>query len=847
MSIFSIGAMLAAIVWQGESIPTTNTEAIDLGYVYLKQGDALSPRESSYNSNARWSDDRFPHADAMYFNAAGFILSPTTDGSTTYEAEGDANRTNMVFYGKRLVLANGKQFAPCGYGNSEHAPITTGEEGLFSAGGKGIINWSGNKACIKGPFTILNDEGVPFYVYSHPAENVHQDVYFYGDWRSRDVSRVVFTRNPVATSGVGSIHFHVTGEFDDFSGIVTVETNCELTVSSGIPNGTLQLGFEGYTGKETSGLAPFESGLNGKLKTAGQMGEDLLFKRIFSNGGTLSVPATNRWTVQTLDLNRGEIDIELGDASSLPRLAVTDSLNFVDKPVRLVLAGEVDLSVHQEWTVLSAPSGSILEGDFEISGVGLECRVVDDGQNARVMALSRRIVKSAAPVNYANGNNPYPTHFDSDKDSNGVILWEDGLAPMNSNIDYVLSHSGGFPCNDNALAPFRGHSLTLAENIVLSSGNNTPYACGLHVPDLRIENGVKMLIWSGSNRQGEQRYNKTTFRLQGAITVGEGAVANFNPYGDKFLRIESLLYGTGTIKLTTIDTVATDSAKAHHELTALNTSFKGRIHLTHPGLTKTDLVTPTKTICNRLYVADGRNLGGALDRFCYDAFRIDQLSVVFPTETAVAFDQANRGVYVQGCGRFDIPERHGIALKNPLTLNGELEKEGDGTLVLAGALRFAANDEVHERGLPQPGANIIRVLAGSLYPQATNSLDGAEVQMADGAALHYSLAPDGDGMREYGPVNTKWPSPFVKVEGAESQKIAVHLDATALNDDTPRQITVALGTFASRSLAEQLVSRFDCSSPWKGYRAVLSVRDNDNDTATIVCVVKKRGMVMVLR
>ena len=846
MCLFSFGALFAAIVWQGESIPTNNDEAIALGYVYQKEGDPTSPRGSSYNSSERWSDERYPHADAMYFNAAGYILSPN-DGAATYEAEGDANRTNMVFYGKRIVLANGKMFAPCGYGNSELAPITTGADGLFSAGGKGIINWSGNKACIKGPFTILNNEGTPFYVYSQPGENVHQDVYFYGDWRSRDVSHVVFTRNPVASSSVGSIHFHVTGGFDDFYGVLSVETNCELTVSSGIPNGTLQLGFEGYTGKGTSGLAPFESGLNGKFKTSGVLGENLLFQRIFSNGGTLTVPSINRWTVQTLDLNCGVINLELGDSSQTPRLAVAESLNFLGKPVRLVLTGQTDSSIHQEWTVLSAPSGSIREDDFEISGAGLESRVVDDGQEARLLALSRQVVTSVAVVKYKEGNNPYPTHFDSDKDIDGVTLWSDGLAPTNSNIDYVLRHSGGFPCNDNALAPFRGHSLTLAENIVLSTGNNTPNACGLHVPDLRIENGVKMVIWSGSNRTDEQRYKKTTFRLQGAITVEDGDVANFNPYGDKFLRIESQIFGAGTLKLTTIDTVATDSAKAHHELTALNTSFKGRIHLTHPALTKPGLDIPTRTICNRLYVADGRNLGGALDRFCHDALRIDRLSVVFPTETAVAFDQANRGVYVQGCGRFDIPEHHSIALKNPLTLNGELEKEGDGTLILAGALRIAANDEVEERGLPQAGTNIIRVLAGSLYPQSTNSLDGAEVQMADGAALRYSLAPDGEGMREYGPVNTKWADPFVKVEGSESQKIAVLLDASALEDDTPRQIAVALGTFASRSVAEQLVSRLDCSSPWKRRRAILSVRDNDNGTATILCEVKKGGLVFVLR
>ena len=80
MSLFSLGALLAAIVWQGESIPTNNDEAIELGYVCLTKGDYTgTPRESSYNSSDRWSDKRFPHADAMYFNAAGYILSPNVE------------------------------------------------------------------------------------------------------------------------------------------------------------------------------------------------------------------------------------------------------------------------------------------------------------------------------------------------------------------------------------------------------------------------------------------------------------------------------------------------------------------------------------------------------------------------------------------------------------------------------------------------------------------------------------------------------------------------------------------------------------------------------------------------
>lgn len=832
----------ATITWNGETFPTTTAEASSLGYVTLTTGDNVATRDSSYTNSVRWSDGKLPHADAKYFDGAGFLIDPNAGNLVTID--GVTRRAND-FAGKRVVLGDNMVFATCCGGTTAATATSFGEEGFFSVGGNALRNWAGN-IHLKGPFTILNGNGTynsarNFYIEYSSTRN--GAMHFHGPWRTRDNGtsevRVFFTRGYSTTAQMGAFAAHLDGDLSGVIGRFVAETNCSIAVNSSMPTGAIQLGLQGVTNRDTQGLAPVESGLNGEFQTEAAQGSALTFKEIYSNGGTVTLNASNTWTVATLKLKAGILKAALNPATeTMPALTVTDALVFEQKPVKLVLSGSDASVLGKSCRVLSAPTGSFAESDFTIVNPdNLVLSFRDDGTMATLTATRYNDVRTIRAMG-ATDSTSYSTPFDSATDASGNFFWSDHLAP-HADADYIVEHNIPLPSNTEAMPKFAGHSLTLTKGVYLPSGNANPFTVGFEVADLRLKGLCQIRVWSGEKTRNER--GLFPYTIAGNITIPEGETGRLQPFGERVIVTSSELHGTGTLWLDTNNDCSVPFG--YHELTALNTDFKGQILAS--VVTKETRSVPSEANKVTVFVTDGRNLGGSLEAFRHDAIQFEQMSLLKVTND-VTLDQANRGFLVKGTARLEAAAGTTLKLATPLTLNGQLRKEGAGTLALAGKLRFGLNDNLSDTTAPSADANLIRVRAGSLKPMATAALDGAEVRFSPETSLVYDVNPTDAQMAEYGPSFKSSGTPFSFEGGATKVKVVLDKGVDYATEP-PTNHRVALGTFATKAAAEGAAALMDVVRPYDHGRVVLEIVERADGTATLMCDYCQMGLILIYK
>ena len=847
MSVLAASAAWATITWKGETFPTTNAEAQNSGsYVYLTATDPTNPRESSYTNSVRWSDLQFVHSDASYFAGSGtFLITPNTPAQ--WEAYGKEMR-NYEFAGKRVVIGTGCTFGLCTDTLTAANPMTFGPEGFFSANGTAFIGWGGHYA--KGPFAILNDANVPFYVHAPVSAGSTYSLNFDGPWASRDVTKVIVTRQSVTSRQVGAMKVKMDGDMMDFAGLLAVETNSCLTLTHGLPNGTLQLGYEGYTGQNTKGLAPAESGLNGEFTTEAADNTPLAFKTIYSNGGTLIVSGANSWNVtDKLKLNKGILKFVANEGATDTASLTAAKVTFEATPVKLVLSAPKPTKATPTltWKVLSAPSGAFKADDFLVENPDdLDVTFADDGTTATLTAVRYGLVETRQAFAYKDNADVFATPFDSDKgpDKTGVerIFWTDDRAP-HGDADYVIKHETALPCNKMGFYDkFQGRSLTINSGVNLSTGNNSPLCAGFFADDLRVA-GCTFSVWAGDDRAATKaaHHGIRTFRLDGGLTAMDNTATYFRPYGGKngtIVVIDSQVKGGGTLAFSCIN-AATPNGYSYNELTALNTNYTGRIVVTHDSYTKDNVSYPNDETCTRLFVADGRNLGGPIPAFKYNSLQVERMSVIIAYQS-LTLDQENRGVFASGTARFEVQEGCTMTVKNPLTLNGTLRKEGAGTLALGGALRFGQNDNPADTTAPTADMNQVVVTAGALKVENTQALNGAAVSFEAGTKLVISVDTDATSdFAKFGAINTKSNGGFSS--SAEDGKIAVGFDISA---NAPAEVTAAICTVPQGSALSE--ESFAVVRP-KGYVYSLTEVDNGDNTKTIKATFVKTGLFLLVR
>lgn len=180
-----------------------------------------------------------------------------------------------------------------------------------------------------------------------------------------------------------------------------------------------------------------------------------------------------------------------------------------------------------------------------------------------------------------------------------------------------------------------------------------------------------------------------------------------------------------------------------------NSAFAGRFTLSnlanHPATNLT------------VRIADSKALGGALPDFAYDGISISRWSILRAT-SSVALDEPTRGLYVEGDAVIQVDDAtNTFRLASQTTLAGQLVKQGAGTLVLGGTLKFTAD----QLATPLEGTNVLTVSAGRIRPASKDGANGLAITFAAKTGLRFApLAETDADVTKYGLYDVAWPTPF---------------------------------------------------------------------------------------
>lgn len=300
----------------------------------------------------------------------------------------------------------------------------------------------------------------------------------------------------------------------------------------------------------------------------------------------------------------------------------------------------------------------------------------------------------------------------------------------------------------------------------------------------------------------------------------------------RLLRIDGSISGDGILKMVGQD--ATSSSKGIYYFSANNTEFTGRMIVSeNDKMTRPDYAKTNQT----LRVGKELNVGGKCPVFEPKALTLERcgtLSIYQVADTLELTADYNRGVYVNGRGRIqtspDGSYGNSLRLATRLTLNGELRKEGAGTLTLAAAGECE-------------GPSSVDLAEGSLALENARALDGADIVIGEGASVSLKLDVADAYCREYGCRLGTITLP------AGATALPISLSVTAVPAELKRQ-AFSLGILtAPTETVNALRSRLTLPpKPVPGYRLVKTdVRDNGDGTSTYFADFEPNGLVLIFR
>ena len=417
----------------------------------------------------------------------------------------------------------------------------------------------------------------------------------------------------------------------------------------------------------------------------------------------------------------------------------------------------------------------------------------------------------------SDGNNEKRVSFARDSStSNG---WSNVLYPDPANDYYVDSGRAlRTPTGSNT---FAGHALTMGGNALLTGRGRL-----VGVADLRLIGGIILTDYAtgdagdGANAlnpfagSGTLRYTGRIRLRNNGFTGGSEKVEVKMSVG-RYIRIESEISGRGRI-----DVHGYWEGQNHAEqvgwveFAGLNTNWLGctRVWCDSKTDTTRNFTMPSWGSSPKLVVNDPRNLGGSFTNFVYNALQLECYAQLWPRST-MTLDDASRGIYVNGTGRF-LVSNVTFTVKERITYNGELIKEGPGRLRLGGSLDplFSASGAT----TPTANKNKFTVMGGELEPLNACVFNGVAMTFSNDTAVVLSPQPDTTaGVGLYGMLNLNGGSISVP-EGTVKVKIE---NGNGMAKPPSKDFLLPLCTVADAATAEALKEKFvvDGGSPWRGY------------------------------
>lgn len=807
----------AAVVVDGVAYDATT------GYVLMSAND--TGEYSSVTGALHWvGQTEPPQPDKNYFIQTSKILRTPKNGNT-------AAFPLLTFAGQSLTLGGGQitHALNSGMGEDKTPGIAWGN--LRILGGKYIAGCQLN---------VIKNSQISFVPTSlGPVE-------------------FDFNQTSPGTKGTG-LYFRQTTFSNTSSGATAIFYNSKRTDSTGIIfrdcdfsgfNGSFQFGKQGIG---TSTYADFGNGTvfpgtvvietNAEFHATATSGSLTLDALTIKQGGVFYFPKTD------VTLNVGTLRNEDGrmvslDSASAPGI-VNVTNNFVTDRT-LVLSGfgyTVTTGTAQTASIpfMSVPEGTTIhDGLFEYKPVsgGLPNIVVSSETVGGTICLSvakKEIETIKNRDSSANGG----SSFQESRTSN----WSDGRQP-HSGVDYVVGLSGygnqlmtgdttGAANAAAGACMFAGDSFTVL--------GGTLALCDVYLnvfSNLTVVAGGTISAFTGQGRANVLRGNTLTL-LQSSTSPS----ALISCQGGAWLVVENELLGSADLDICRHSN-ASKMYACLIDLRALNTNYTGRITLACGGWrTGTNWEGDNMSRQVTLNVDDARNLGGPLASFTYDALRVRDCQILSVTND-VAFTEQTRGLFIDGCARFNVASGKTLTLAQPLTFAGKLRKEGAGMLAMGGTVAFTADRLSDPDGLD--GTNVLEVVEGYVKPLSKTAADGLALTFENGTSLALDIAPSNADMAQYGLYNVKADAPVTLAEGMSTLPVTLNTDGIV---EPAPVYEVALATVKDRTLATALKGRLSVTKPWPNYVAELSLRDNpdDGNSCTVVARIRLAGLTVIFR
>ena len=734
----AIGMLLAAgaaiCVYGYGDLPDTFDAST--GYVTMTGSDGASV-QSFYKAD-NWSSGKPPEPGTNYYVAANRTLAtPLNDVETQLAID----PTCQTFKGDKLVVAGIFWHINGTY------PFTIPD--MYMLPGSSI-QYAAVKTPLAGTLTIYGTRNTPVWVLfnMNAVKALSLDFAIKGDAESC----LATTWSTASDKKPSTLRLH--GDLSEFYGTLRVGTtslsagdnNIGISLSSEQLGGTIELPI-GHA-------CLFLESANGL--TAGGLRVTSSNTRLFIDGSKMNAVTPRLTITNSLEMasssyvlfNGVSYSATLGNPPSFPNFAEPTDPGEVKvlrlTPEAVANGGWTDARLSGKFVPPVSPAlarSELLWRDDPDGGKTLwlvtcvKHAGTSDAQGRSSLTFS---TKTEGGTDYYWNNETNPA---DDLDSSGKC--------------YMSLNTIQTPNTGSAFYTFPGKTLFFSNAALYAFNASLGFDCD----ELVLRNGEIRMASTGatdSSRRDENGNAYRVWRVRGRIR--ETGSNSLTCYGaGEMIRVEAEVEGDGDIKATTIDNSSSYLNDAGvHEFAALNTNFLGKVKVTAVDNTTKyadlGIVVPNWQQHVRLFVSDERNLGGARDTFAWDALYIDQYSELVPLNDMAFTDGWNRGIAIGNIGRMHVTNGLTLAIWRPLNVNGNLVKEGGGTLALGGPLTFGGSSQ---SATPTAGANLLTAMGGFVKPLATNAFDGLAITFTNNAALKVDGMSADAGLLKYGLVNVK--------------------------------------------------------------------------------------------
>ena len=376
-----------------------------------------------------------------------------------------------------------------------------------------------------------------------------------------------------------------------------------------------------------------------------------------------------------------------------------------------------------------------------------------------------------------------------------------------------------------------GSSLCLWQQARILTQLNT-----LYFDDLRSYEGVLGVkqAWGTKKTTGLYKILESPSQTAvfGNITV-ESGYFSFGCFHDQKFLIKAKFHGTGTVAFSGMFVIDWD--QGNYVLDAINDDFYGKMR----GCTsyQSDFVSTydfygssVKKGYSKIWVADGRALGADLAEPTFDALSLTDYVRLCATESFTIEAKSNRGISIEKNAVVQADEGKSIRIETPITVSGNLYKEGVGVLTLAGAATAAS------------GNDYLVVTNGTLQLAGEKAVAGLTVSFAAGTKLALEPFSTTKGVDLTSTVIALNPAhggklPLVNDIGMKDRRL------------TDGDVDVALFTVPTEN-ATAFKAMLPANPPkfYKGSMAVWNEPvDNGDGTTTFGAHVSSAGLMMLVR